>query len=193
MQGIYFRLKNRVHIDGYTYHMSMIDHGTHTMCDKSNVFSGCSGNLGKLFFPFSGTHLKLFRKEWPICLLGDFYRTNRRRLVSRKRYILLFIYGKVWNFESSIQHVQNYCTPSFHDRYYVSQKLYRAKNNLDRAGTSDISDICIGSRWSFLCDTRHTWQDGPLKNCIWMKSSFTCTSCTFVCNTLKYYVSWLEY
>lgn len=74
------------------------NHGTHTMCDKSNVFSGCSGNLGKLFFPFSGTHLKLFRNEWPICLLGDFYRTNRRRLVSRQRYALLFIHENAWNF-----------------------------------------------------------------------------------------------
>lgn len=44
------------------------------MCDRSSVFSGCSGNRGRLFFPFSGTHLKLFRREWPICLLGDFCR-----------------------------------------------------------------------------------------------------------------------
>ena len=64
------------------------NHGTHTMCDKSNVFSGCSGNLGKLFFPFSGTHLKLFRKEWPICLLGDFYRQEKIGVTSEIRVII---------------------------------------------------------------------------------------------------------
>lgn len=150
------------------------NHGTHTMCDKSNVFSGCSGNLGKLFFPFSGTHLKLFRKEWPICLLGDFYRTNRRRLVSRQRNAYYLFMKMVGTSESSVQHVQNYCIPSFHDRYYVSQKLCRAKNNLGKAGTSGISDIYIGNRWSSLYDTRHTWRDGPLKNHAWKTHLYAC-------------------
>lgn len=67
------------------------NHSTHTMCAKSNVFSGCSGNLGKLFFPFSGTHLKLFRKECPICLLGDFYKANTRKQVTREVCELLLI------------------------------------------------------------------------------------------------------
>lgn len=147
---------------------------TYTMWDKSNVFSGCSGNLGKLFFPFSGTHLKLFRKEWPICLLGDFYKTIK---IWYKVYIWIYQYSFIKNFENSVQHVQNYCTLLFHDHYYVFPKLYRAKNSLGKVDMNDISDICIGSRWSSLYDMHHTWQDGPLKDHIWKNSIII-----YICN-----------
>lgn len=42
-----------------------------TMCERFKVFSGWSGNFGRtVVVCFSGTHRKLFRSEWPICLLG---------------------------------------------------------------------------------------------------------------------------
>lgn len=45
---------------------------TYTIWDKLRGFSGSSGKRGIFVFPFSGTHRKDFRREWPICLLGDF-------------------------------------------------------------------------------------------------------------------------
>lgn len=44
---------------------------TYTICERFNVFSGCSGNLGILFFCLSGTHLNDFRRECPMVLVGD--------------------------------------------------------------------------------------------------------------------------
>lgn len=44
---------------------------TYTMCERLRVFSGCSGNRGRLFFCLSGTHRKDFLSDCPIVLLGD--------------------------------------------------------------------------------------------------------------------------
>lgn len=46
------------------------------MWDKLIVFSGSSGNRGIVDFSFSGTQRNDFRRECPICLLGDFYSKN---------------------------------------------------------------------------------------------------------------------
>jgi len=43
------------------------------ICDKLIIFSGSSGKRGILDFSFSGTQRNDFRREYPICLLGDFY------------------------------------------------------------------------------------------------------------------------
>jgi hypothetical protein len=42
-----------------------------TMWERLRVFSGCSGNRGRLFFCLSGTHRKDFLSDCPIVLLGD--------------------------------------------------------------------------------------------------------------------------
>lgn len=44
---------------------------THTIYDKSTVFSGASENCGSLWFDLLGTQNDL-RMEWPICFTGVF-------------------------------------------------------------------------------------------------------------------------
>uniref|UniRef100_A0A6B0UQX3 Uncharacterized protein n=1 Tax=Ixodes ricinus TaxID=34613 RepID=A0A6B0UQX3_IXORI len=42
-----------------------------TMCARSRVRSGSSGNCGSPRLGRSGTHRNDLRREWPSCLLGD--------------------------------------------------------------------------------------------------------------------------
>lgn len=59
------------------------------MWDRFIVFSGSSGKRGIDAFPFSGTHLNDFRRECPICLLGDFWKDSQVHCYNNTQVILI--------------------------------------------------------------------------------------------------------
>lgn len=100
------------------------------MCERFKVFSGCSGNLGKLFFCLSGTHRKDLRSECPIVLLGDLKYKIFKNQLALKGFSCL--------------HMMRTLSPD--DQVRVEQLPFLSKNSLDKAYNGDTFGIYIENR-----------------------------------------------
>ena len=95
MQGIYFQLKNHARVDGYAYHTSIIM--ALTLCVINLTSFRAVPEILVNYFSLSQVHIwsSSVRNDRFVCSAIS---TDRRRLVSRQRYALLFIHENAWNF-----------------------------------------------------------------------------------------------